>query len=491
MHQTDYLRFAVLSANTQEALREISESTGGFIIANTNNSEALLTRVMEEVDTHFELAYRPASPTSDGHFRKIEVKLNKPDLRVQTRAGYYAVPETGEGPLTPGDMGALEALDKTPLPFDFGFESKAIRFRSAKGIAQYAIAFELPIANLTATAETPQKKHRFHAYLFALIKNAQGDIVDRVSKDVPSDVADNYLAGLRGETMIYEHAVNLPPGRYTVEAAVVDQEGNRSATSVFPLENRDQQGPGISDITLVRRVHDLKRAPDPADPFEIPGKRAQPYLATDLPAGAQPYIYFVVYPEQETLETALLQAQFIKDGQVLRHPTLRPPQIRRKWRSPPGHPTRRRSRQLRSKNHGGARASLSPAKPEIHHRQIAPSCGAANSHAAALSGGCTSPAIVAPRATCNPHPMHSPNRDRTARKRIDARSPGRESETNMKSLVLISRNYCLLCPRLIGRAIQSGQPPTRRPSTSTPRTSRNQRVGSKSFPVIPELSPVA
>jgi hypothetical protein len=36
-----------------------------------------------------------------------------------------------------------------------------------------------------------------------------------------------------------------------------------------------------------------------------------------LPAGAQPYIYFVVYPEQETLETPLLQAQFLKDGHVL------------------------------------------------------------------------------------------------------------------------------------------------------------------------------
>jgi hypothetical protein len=67
----------------------------------------------------------------------------------------------------------------------------------------------------------------------------------------------------------------------------------------------------------VRRVHDLKRPPDAADPFEIPGKRAQPFLSATLPAGSQPYIYFVVYPEQETLETALLRAQIIKDGHVL------------------------------------------------------------------------------------------------------------------------------------------------------------------------------
>ncbi len=315
-HQTDYARFAVLSANTQEALREISESTGGFVIANTNNSEALLAKVMEEVDTHFELAYRPAAPGNDGHFRKIEVKLSRTDLRVETRRGYYAVPETGEGPLTPGDMGALEALDRTPLPYDFGFEAKAFRFRPSKGTTQYSIAFEVPIANLTATAEGSQK-HKFHAYLLALVKNAQGEIVERVSKDVPSDVADKYLAGLRGETMIYEHAVNLKPGNYTIETAVVDQQGNRASTNVFAVDNADKPGLGVSDITLVRRIHDLARPAEASDPFEIPGKRAQPYLSDALPAGAQPYIYFVVYPQQDTLETSFLEARFLKDGKLI------------------------------------------------------------------------------------------------------------------------------------------------------------------------------
>jgi hypothetical protein len=317
MHQTDYLRFAVLSANTQEALREISESTGGFVIANTNNTEALLKRVMEDVDTHYELAYRPASASNDGHFRKIEVKLARADLHVQTRSGYFAVPETGEGPLAPGDFGALRALDTNPLPHAFDFGSKAFRFRSEKGTTQYAIAFEVPIANLTSTAEASEKKHKFHAYLLALVKNAQGEIVERVSRDVPSDVADSYLPALRSDTMTYEHAVNLSPGHYTIETAVVDQEGNRASTNILQIENREQPGPGVSDIVLVHRVHDLQRPPDLSDPFEIPGKRVQPFVSTTLPVGAQPYIYFVVYPEKESREIPGLRAQFLKDGRVL------------------------------------------------------------------------------------------------------------------------------------------------------------------------------
>jgi VWFA-related protein len=313
MHQTDYLRFGVLSANTQEALRELSESTGGFVIANTNNTEALLAKVMEDVDTHYELAYRPASPSSDGHFRKIEVKLNKPDLRVETRTGYYAVPETGEGPLVPGDFGALQALDTKPQPHAFDFSSKAFRFRQEKGKSQYAIAWEVPIANLTATPEG--NAQRYHAYLLALIKNAQGEIVNRITKDVPSEVSASSLPALRKEAMTYEHAINLAPGRYTIETVVVDQEANRASTTTFEIDNREQQSLGISDIALIRRVQPLEREPDPSDPFETPGKRAQPYVATTLPPGALPYIYFVVYPNEQ--QPATLEAQFLKNGRVL------------------------------------------------------------------------------------------------------------------------------------------------------------------------------
>ncbi len=61
----------------------------------------------------------------------------------------------------------------------------------------------------------------------------------------------------------------------------------------------------------------LKRDPDPADPFEIPGKRASPFVSTALPAGVEPFIYFIVYPRQNSADVPGLQAQFLQDGHVL------------------------------------------------------------------------------------------------------------------------------------------------------------------------------
>ena len=317
MHQTDFVRFGVLSANTQEALRELSESTGGFLIANTNNTEKLLARVMEDVDTHYEISYRPTSEREDGHFRKIKVKLARPDLRVQTRGGYFAVPDRGGDPLTAADLAGLRALDTTPLPHGFEFDSRAFRFRSENGLTQYAIAFQVPIANLTATPEADQKKHKFHASLLALVKNAQGEIVDRISRDVPSDVSDAYVPALRSDFMTYEHSVMVPPGHYTVETAVVDQEGNRASTNILQIDSEDKPGLAVSDIALVHVMNSLHRAPDPSDPFEIPGKRASPFVSTNLPAGAGAYVYFVVYPDKKSDSDAELRAQFLMGSHVV------------------------------------------------------------------------------------------------------------------------------------------------------------------------------
>ena len=320
-HQDDYVRFGVSSANTQEALRELAERTGGFLIANTNNVDHLLAHVMEEVDTHYEIAYPPKSERDDGHFRKIEVKLARAGLRVETRNGYFALPDTGH-PLTPEEMAGLRALDTQPRPHGFDFLSRAYRFRDSGGSAQYAIAFEMPISNLTPTAEGSAHAHRFHASLLALVKNADGVIVDRVSKDVSSEVSDDQFERVRWEFMTYQRAVNLPPAHYTVETAVVDHEGNRASTGTFEIDNRQERGVGLSDLAVVRKLENLTTPTDPADPFEYTGKRVLPFVTSNLLAGMKPFVFFMIYPEAGNGAKPVLRVRLLKDGRTIA--TLRP-----------------------------------------------------------------------------------------------------------------------------------------------------------------------
>jgi VWFA-related protein len=322
MRQDDYLHNAVRTSDPQATLRALSEGTGGFLIANTNDLRKPFHHLLDDMDTHYEVVYDPVSDKYDGHFRKITYKLARADLTVESRAGYFAVPSLGSAPsLAPFEVMGLMALDAKPRLSAFDFRSAAFHFRPESTTSQYGVAFEMPASKLTATAEPEQKKHRLHASLLALVKDANGQIVDKFSQDSVWEIADDKLAAAQAETITWTHPFNLPAGHYTVETAVMDREGNRAGTNVLEFNNPERRGLGLSSVMLVQQVEPVKGQPDAADPFEFATNRVIPQLAPALDAAGSPYVYFVVYPDKAKAEKPQIEVQFLVDGVVVARQT--------------------------------------------------------------------------------------------------------------------------------------------------------------------------
>src|ERR1019366_3240876 len=201
-----------------------------FLVANSNDLRKPFQQIGADVETHYEANYHPSSGTYDGHFRKIEVKLARADLRAEWREGYFAIPDMGgSGTPRPFQMARPMALNGHPGPH--AFEFRAVAFHSRPGAnSQSAIVFELPGAALAATPQPALKKHRLHASLFAVVKDPNGEIVDRFGQDFLYQVPDDQLAGIQASPIEYRHAFNLPAGHYTVESVLLDREANRAST---------------------------------------------------------------------------------------------------------------------------------------------------------------------------------------------------------------------------------------------------------------------
>ncbi|MGA2183026.1 MAG: VWA domain-containing protein [Bryobacteraceae bacterium] len=325
MRQDDYVHNAVRSSDSQAPLRALSEGTGGFLIGGGNDLRKPFEQLFEDVGMHYEAVYRPVSEKYDGHLRKIEVKLARADLTVESRTGYFAMPDVGGAPLMPFEMAGLTALNNKPLPHTFDFRSAAYQFRPESATNQVGVAFEVPAASLTATAEPEQKGHRLHVSLLALVKDPSGQIVDKFSQDSPFEIPDDKLAVVQNLPITWTHPFNLPPGHYTVETAVLDREGNRVSTSVLPLENPERKGLGLSSVMLVRRMAPLTGEPDTANPFELIAGRVVPSLNRALKQDAQPYVYFVVYPDKASTDNPMIGVEFLVDGKLVAQKTTDSP----------------------------------------------------------------------------------------------------------------------------------------------------------------------
>ncbi len=314
---------AVRTSDTQASLRQLAEGTGGFLIANTNDFHKSFQQIDDNLDAHYEAVYHPASTKYDGKLRKIEVKLAKADLEVESRTGYYAMPDLkGSGPVTPVESTGLAVLNAEHPPHAFDFQVAAYHFQRGASNPEGTLVFELPSAKLGATAEPERKAHRFEVSLLALIRDSNGNVVDKYSLDAPYVIADANMAAVRATDLTYTHPLDLPPGHYTVETAVVDREGSQATTGTMQFDNpAPPKGVAISSLVGVQHIEAAPAKPDRADPFVFKGKHVIPMVETTVSPEAKRYVYFVVYPDASKTEKPKIRIEFRNGGQVFAQQT--------------------------------------------------------------------------------------------------------------------------------------------------------------------------
>ncbi|MGA7408992.1 MAG: VWA domain-containing protein [Bryobacteraceae bacterium] len=293
--QGDLIQTA-LSSHTQLNMAEIAEGTGGFAIFNTNDFKHGMARVMEDVRTHYEISYVPTSTAEDGKFRAIKVTVNDPKLIVQSRSGYYAVPQMKGGAVVPFEMAGLKALN-TPGKTDFPFHVAALRYKPLPDGFRYEIVFDLSTASLTTDVDEKTQKARIHATFLALIKDQSGQIVQKVSQEIDREVPEDKLDMFRRGEMIFTNPVELTSGRYLIEAAVTDPEGGLASTKRVALVVPKPGEPAVSSIAVVHDVDSLVAPRDPGNPLEFDGGKVLPALPPVVKPQTDAAVFFVVYPE--------------------------------------------------------------------------------------------------------------------------------------------------------------------------------------------------
>ena len=311
-HETDDVALTAMGSDSG-AMTDLAESTGGFSVTNTNQIVDPMHHMMEDIRTHYELAYRPSSTVYDGHFRKIEVKIARPKVTVQTRKGYYAVPELNGDPLQPYELVALNAINAYPSPVAFPYEASLIEFRPGTDAVQCEMAFEVPISGLKIVSNPKTKMSGVSASLVALIHDDKGQIVSKVSRELHRDAPDASVDQLRRDRILYAEPIDLPRGHYVVDAAVTDQQANKTTVTrtTVSVEPGDL---GLSSLEVVQRVDPLSGPRNPYNPFEVVAGRITPTLAESVAAGKPLSLYFVVYPAKTAEQQAKITLHLYQEG---------------------------------------------------------------------------------------------------------------------------------------------------------------------------------
>jgi VWFA-related protein len=306
-----------LRANVQESLNEFAKSTGGFLIANTNDFKPAMARVATDIGSYYEAAYAPVSQEFDGRFRRIEVKVTRPGVTVQSRSGYFALPPGEGSALLPFELPLLTALTVDPLPHAFDFQSAVLQFEPTPDGRNHLLVFEVPLQTMTFEEDRRAKVYRLRFSLLALVRDSEGRIVERFSDDYPFEGPIASLDGVKRGNLIFKRPFTLKPGAYTADFVAQDRDSARTSVQRARFSVPPDTGIALSTLSVVRRIEEAGAEVPPGDPFKVDRTRVVPNLNLPIAKSqnANLSVYFVVYTEPGA--TPKMALEFLKGDTLL------------------------------------------------------------------------------------------------------------------------------------------------------------------------------
>ncbi len=305
-------------SNVQLPIRDLAESTGGFLIGDSNDLRVPVRRVNEEISSYYEVTYNPGIKNYDGTFRKLKVDAGRKDLVIHARNGYFALPPLARASgMLPYEMPLLKAISDGTISEDVGFRSAAILLQSKNEATDVSVLVEVPLHGLQSKMDPAQNKAAVHFSLGALVKDSKGEVVQKLSRDRSLFVtADQLKAG----NFIEKMTVPIAAGTYTLSSAVMDRESgkigmHRSEFTIAPKS----KGVGISSLTPVRSYTPNAKELDKNEPFQFQGGIITPTLNNHVPKvpDAVLRLFFTIYADASIPAAPTVQVEFLQGGASL------------------------------------------------------------------------------------------------------------------------------------------------------------------------------
>jgi VWFA-related protein len=215
------------AARQPDGYLSLADYVGGRALINNNSFTEGLARIYAENTSYYLLAYQPTNPEDDGRFRRVIVKVNRPDVEVMSTRSYWAPkPASPKRPAPPPLSPDAEALSGVLPRSQLPLRATAAPFRAdgqAAGVVALSVRLSPP-AFLERTRENVE-------LLIRTLTLDGGDYgTDRQLIPVTVPTAPE---GAMTSTFEVLARVDVPkPGRYELRLSA-HSESNGSRGSIF------------------------------------------------------------------------------------------------------------------------------------------------------------------------------------------------------------------------------------------------------------------
>jgi len=234
-----------LQGSMIDTLRDFAEMTGGRAFYNTNDIATSFRRAAADSASYYVVSYYLDTSNRTPGWRKLKVKVNRKAVEVRSRNGFFVTNVTVNPALTLKldlDFAIDSPFDCTGVPLSVQWtDAPPAESQSDAGTDvnktdnKKKVGFLLRVAGNGVSIE-PGTAHRFNLDLLAYaFTDKETETPANFAKNFEGSFPDAQLPKFREQGFGYRHALDLPPGKYTVRFVVRDNLSGRVGSVSAPV----------------------------------------------------------------------------------------------------------------------------------------------------------------------------------------------------------------------------------------------------------------
>jgi len=211
------------NAASQETLATLSSDTGGKAFFDSNDFSGVFSQVQKDSSAYYVLGFTSNNPLKDGKFRRLKVQVNRSDLKLDFRAGYYAGRDFEHLNRADREQQLEDELDAQLPRVDVPLYAGAAYFRQDDAHYYLAVSLVIPGSQIPFVTEKDKDNATIDIIGEALGggKLRLGQLRDTVKLAVES------TRQVRRKNVQYNTGFVLAPGSYHLKFVIRENQSGR------------------------------------------------------------------------------------------------------------------------------------------------------------------------------------------------------------------------------------------------------------------------
>jgi len=287
--------------SSRETLASLAADTGGRTFYDLNNFGPALSEVQKENSTYYLLGYSPANTKSDGRFRRIRVEVDRTDVRVEARPGYFAPKNFRQFTRQDKDL-QLEQAMNLDVPFvDLPFVVETSYFLRPDKKYYVVLAAKIPGSAVSFLKKSAAHRTEFDFAWRAT--DAAGRVAGMLRDTLPVNLSGDAYAQVLKSNILYDGGIVLAPGKYRLKVVVRENESGKIGTFEQPLDlpAAEKTGLMLSSVVLSNQLEESggKRTTfnlrQGQDPLQVGKRSILPSVTRVFRTNQDLYVYVESY----------------------------------------------------------------------------------------------------------------------------------------------------------------------------------------------------